>query len=185
VSSEEQFQRRIGERDVFRLAIRGHAMIEDLIDAGLRGALVGGASSDIMKLQFSRRLELARSLGLIDANTKRLVHELGRIRNEFAHGRTDDLHPERARALVDPLKKVYPGLVGTTDNNPMANIDKSTPIEVLRSGLMGGYVAVDAAIKRAERERGERDAALGAKRMQDAIRVTLSQMLESREQASE
>lgn len=174
---------RLQDDDPFRVAIRGHVVLEDIVDEALREMLTGHGSADVMGLQFSRRLALATSLGLITENDRRLVHELGRIRNDFAHGTIEELSLPRAKQLLAPLRAIYPepaaGRPGV-----LAEVG-ATPHRILTSSLMGAFVAINWSIDRARAERSEREQALVEKRQQSPIALTLADLFRQSQSRAE
>jgi hypothetical protein len=54
----------ITEQDPFRLIIRGHALIEEVIDEGIDHAFPDGAPRELKNLRLSGRLALANGLDL-------------------------------------------------------------------------------------------------------------------------
>jgi hypothetical protein len=145
------------QRDTFKLAIQGHALLEDLIDNGIRSALPGGASREIMRLTFKTRLALAESLAIIAPPTKRLILELGRIRNEFAHGRVRELTAARARELVGPARALFPEMTG-----PVETLETASPHGILSAALFLAFIAGSESIHAAADDRAQREAAFQA-----------------------
>jgi hypothetical protein len=97
----------ITERDPFRLIIRGHALIEDVLDAGINSAFTGGTPRELKRIAFSARVALARALELITPELSDAILAVAAVRHEFAHGRhdefTDDHVASVGRAVVPLL----------------------------------------------------------------------------------
>jgi hypothetical protein len=94
----------VTEEDVFRLAIRGFAVIEDLSAAGIADAFDGSIPSELKRLPFPARLALFGAVTDFTKDNLKPVVALAKLRNDFAHGRLDDLTKQRADKLADEFR---------------------------------------------------------------------------------
>jgi hypothetical protein len=104
--TDEQFDELLLKQDPFKLAIRGQMAIEADLDAAIAEAFGGDVPREIRSARFGIRLALAVGLRIIPRDMKGLFERLANVRNDFAHGRVDDLTPQRARSLERELRVV-------------------------------------------------------------------------------
>lgn len=126
------------EEDNFRLAIRGFAVIEDSIAAGIAEAFEGPMPSELKRLPFRARLALFSAVTSFPEQSVKPLIALARLRNDFAHGRLNDLTRQRANSLADEFRKVFPRTAETILKKA------ETPHSVLGRCLFMGDVVVDA-----------------------------------------
>jgi len=88
----------VREQHVFKLAIRGHAAGEELIDATIAEAFRGGTPKELKRLPFRSRLALLSALTYMNKDFAKALEALAEVRHDFAHGRLNDLTPERAES---------------------------------------------------------------------------------------
>lgn len=89
------------EPDEFKLAIRGQTAIESEIDAAIAASFDGPVPRELDPAsRFQIRLALLVGLGIVPQQWKPMFEELARVRNDFAHGKINELDAKRARALV-------------------------------------------------------------------------------------
>jgi hypothetical protein len=103
-------QELLREDDPFRLVIRAHAEIEQLIAMATRSVFIEGKMPEELKhLGFIRTLSLAISLGLVPSEAKGLIKPLTDLRNEFAHSQGPaDVSRTRAREILRPCRPHLP-----------------------------------------------------------------------------
>jgi hypothetical protein len=105
-------QELLREDDPFRLVIRAHAEIEQLIAMATQSVFIEGKMPEELKhLGFIRTLSLslAISLGLVPSEAKGLIKPLTDLRNEFAHGQGPaDVSRTRAREILRPCRPDLP-----------------------------------------------------------------------------
>jgi hypothetical protein len=145
------------QRDTFKLAIQGPAMIADLIDDGIKGALPGGAGRRLLRMSVERRLELAESLAIISPPARRLILALDKIRNDFAHIRVRELTQERARALIPLVRALF-----DEPPAPVGSMEAASPHAILSAALFVAYRTANTSIEAAADQRARREAAFQA-----------------------
>jgi uncharacterized protein YutE (UPF0331/DUF86 family) len=103
-------QELLREDDPFRLVIRAHAEIEQLIAMATQSVFVEGKMPEELRhLGFIRKLSLAISLGLVPPEAMELIKQLTELRNELAHGRgAAELSRARARQILRPCRPHLP-----------------------------------------------------------------------------
>jgi hypothetical protein len=98
-----------GERDSFKLAIRGFSAIEADIDTFVEEAFELPLPGGVRGLGgFERRLAVASALGVVPGPYVGAVKTLARVRHDFAHGNITELSEERARQLREAFRDVTP-----------------------------------------------------------------------------
>lgn len=106
--SQEEYDRATdifaGEDDPFRLVIRGHALIEEVVDQGIDNAFADGMPAELKRLRLAARLSLAQALELITPEVAKAVTTLAKIRNRLAHGVDADVTDEDVRSLLRVLE---------------------------------------------------------------------------------
>jgi hypothetical protein len=146
-------QELLSEEDTFRLAIRAHAEVEQLVAMAIESLFVDHRTPDELKyLGFTRSLALAISLGLIPAEVKGLVKPLTDLRNDFAHtGGPVHLSPGRARQLLRACRPYLPEQI-------KQHLKNEPPITYLRLAAAVIYLQVADGVRvaLAEREFAER-----------------------------
>jgi hypothetical protein len=96
------------EKDPFRLVIRGHALIEEVLDDAINGAFPSGTPAELKRIRLPARLALAKALELITPELAAAIAALARIRNEFAHGGADEVTQEHARMMGEVIAPLLP-----------------------------------------------------------------------------
>jgi hypothetical protein len=125
------------ERDIFRLAIRGHALLEDALDTGISEAFQGDPPPELGR-QFRLRMALFAALAPLTPELVTAVHAVAAVRNEFAHGRINDLLRERAKALAQDVRPVIP------ESDIVEFIDSEDPLTVFAASLVIAYSGIEA-----------------------------------------
>jgi hypothetical protein len=97
----------LDEDDDFRLAVRGFAEIEKMIDEAITDALPGRWKGKIRTFGgFENRLTLAVALAILPQDWMPNIRDLARLRNDFAHGKIEHLTRSRARHLARALHPI-------------------------------------------------------------------------------
>jgi hypothetical protein len=147
------FEKLLKEPDMFKLAIRGHAAIEDLLERGIAEAFEGEAPAELRRLPFRTRLALFAALVRLPDTYCRAIGLLAQLRHDFAHGRIEELTPQRAEELAAQLRPIGPPAVAEF-------YDTGNPRVILVTGLTAAYIAADAAMELAEKRRHDQQAAI-------------------------
>ncbi len=94
--------------DPFRLSIVGFASIEDQITEALAEAFGGELPDEIRRTPFKACLALARAMNLIPELLRDPLGRLEALRNDFAHGKIDELDEARGKDLLTALAGMIP-----------------------------------------------------------------------------
>jgi len=89
--------------DTFTLTIRGHQGVDELLTLALTEVLGQEHNVEIGALRFPLRVELGVALGAFPPDLRRVLLELNRIRNRFAHERSATFEGADAAQLVASL----------------------------------------------------------------------------------
>jgi hypothetical protein len=106
--TDDEFGRLLKEPDPFKLAIRGHAAIEAMINDAIVEAVEGCPAKDLLRLPFRTRLAFAVALGLIVPEHKAMITALAKLRNDFAHGDLQHLTAPRVRTMMQVFVPLLP-----------------------------------------------------------------------------
>jgi hypothetical protein len=152
-------QELLAEDDEFRLAIRAHAEIEQLVTLALVSVFVDQTMPDWMEhVGFKRDLSLAISLGLLPPAAKELVGPLTDLRNELAHGPGPaTVSAARAKAVLGPCRPYLPEQIKQRLKNEPA-------ITYLRLAAATIYLEFADGIRVAVWERAAAEAALAERK---------------------
>ena len=138
--SSEEFGRLLDTDDPFRLAIRGHTALDELVKAGLEDALGPGR----LNVNPATRLDIANRLGLLSEIGRQGMRALGEFRNWYAHRVGDSPPPDKMRNLVAALK--HPdGTMILGDLEPKAR--SGTDEQALRIVLIALRLEIEASIE--------------------------------------
>jgi hypothetical protein len=153
--TEAEWAELVTEDDAFKLAIRGQTAIEGSIDAAIAEALVGDVPPELgPTTPFRTRLALAVGLMVIPPTFRDAFKEHARLRNDFAHGKIQELTPARAQELVASLRPLL-GQVGPPLADVEAKLLDAPPIVVLRTTLTICRTIVQAARRTHEERRAD------------------------------
>jgi hypothetical protein len=94
--------------DIFRLAIRGHAVLEAKLGAAIAEGFRGDTPSEIQNLPFRIRLALFKALTMLPDKYLDVIKAVARMRNNFAHGQIDELTSEQAAELAAVTRAASP-----------------------------------------------------------------------------
>jgi hypothetical protein len=125
----------LNEQDTFKLSIRGHSAIEDLLDSGIAEAFGGSVPKELARLHFAARIALAIALGIHIEPLRNALLANAKVRHDFAHGRIHDLSAVRAAALVRELPAEAPDL-GSWPG------DKEPPPRIIQAMVIGVLYAL-------------------------------------------
>jgi hypothetical protein len=143
--------------DPFRLAILGFASIEHRLNEALAEAFDGELPDELRRSHFKARVALARALTLMPNDFRGPLGRLKKLRDDFAHGKLDDLTPSEAAGLYAAIKELAPDvethLPGLKDEQP--EIILATFLIILEVGL--NAVFEDARDRRARQEEAMRE----------------------------
>lgn len=154
------------ELDVFKLAIRGHAAIEDVIDATITEAFGGSTPNELRRLPFRTRLALLVALTPLPKKYAKAIDALAQLRHDFAHGRLDELTSERANAIGDEFRATLPESMGK-------QLDRaSDPRGVLVLCVFSAHMAVEITRELARKRREEERKAL---KLQEDLKKLLAE----------
>jgi hypothetical protein len=98
----DQFAQQLIAEDELGSVVRAHLHIEYHLDQLIEASVPNPGALHTLDLDYSGRVRLLSVLGFSDALTKPL-HNLGGLRNMFAHKLTFKLTPERMRSLYETL----------------------------------------------------------------------------------
>jgi len=142
------FKRVLAEEDVFKLAIRGHAAIEDAIDTAIAAGFGGTTPPELRRLPFRTRLALLAALTPLPNAILKPLDSLAQLRHDFAHGRLDDLPPERVQEISNQFHAAARGMPALADL-----VAAQSPREALRICLRLAWVFVRASATLATQQR--------------------------------
>jgi len=156
----------IAEKDAFRLTVRAHAEIEQLVLMALQSVFVDSKLPDDLKhIGFARSLSLAIALGLIPPELKQVVKSLTDLRNEFAHaGGPNELSAARAKELIRPIRPLLPDKI-------IQELKGKSPLFYLRVAVFVIYVELARAIRLATAERDFAEQAVAEVRAKPILTV--------------
>jgi len=97
--------------DPFRLVILGFASLEDQLHGALAEAFDDQLPDELRRSYFKARLALARALTLISDDFRDPLGLLKKLRDDFAHGKLNDLSRSEASRLYAAIKKLAPDVV--------------------------------------------------------------------------
>jgi hypothetical protein len=111
---------------------------------------------------FAAKIELAFRLGLISRETRRMLHILRDIRNDFAHGTeavslAGEPTKSRIRAVFDQLPEIHEAIIGTIDETlrqePATTLESFIESDRGRRTIFDVFFAINAmALRRIELE---------------------------------
>jgi hypothetical protein len=107
--STYEFNRLLDTDDPLRLAIRGHAALEALVNAGLRQALgdVEELPRPVSRASLPVRLAIAHGVGILTSEGAVGMEALGKLRNLLAHGDLEDEIPGQTLAkIADAMRPI-------------------------------------------------------------------------------
>jgi len=110
----ERLQAALRDDDVFRVVIRGFAVLEDALEGRIREALVQPLAG-IGSASFRRKLDLAVALGFLEPAHRPRFQDLATLRNDLTHGKID---PETVTAEM--MEALYERLQSQTGMQPFA-----------------------------------------------------------------
>jgi hypothetical protein len=154
--TRKEFAAILAERDSFKLAIRGQSALEDTVNAAIIDAFVGVKPKLGELGSFDRRLKLAVALGIVGTELEKSLRALADLRNEFAHGKFEDLTLVRARKSLDLAR--LPSEVQVVLEHAEARV-------WLKVALLFAHSELCASIEFAKREREEARTALALQRL--------------------
>jgi hypothetical protein len=94
----------VQEADVFRVAIQGHAAVEERIDLTIADAFGGNTPNELKRLPFRTRLALLVALTQVPKKFTKPLETLAQLRHDFAHGRIDGVPPYRDRKTASAAR---------------------------------------------------------------------------------
>jgi hypothetical protein len=142
--------------DLFKLAILGHAAIEELMDAAIAEAFGGQTPAELKRLGFRTRLALLAALTQLPKKYQKALMALAQVRHDFAHGRIVDLTPERGQALADAFVPLLDE--GRHPDVRKALTDTSRPRILLIASLAAARPIVEVAANLARVKRANKNA---------------------------
>jgi hypothetical protein len=143
----------VHERDVFKLAIRGHAAVEELINLTIADALGGTTPAELRRLSFPARLALMIAFTPLDDGAARPIAALAKLRNDFAHGDIETLTLDRARSLADVFRPAVP-------ESAHEFLDSDSPLVILAACVTLAHALVDAGREAAQMIADRKEGAL-------------------------
>jgi hypothetical protein len=143
----------LGERDLFRLVIRGFALISD---EAVENAFGGSIPSELSRLRLPARLALAEALAAVTPELSEAIQRLGKIRHRLAHTVEGDVTDEEVRRVWDAITAA-----GELDGQDRTEY---SPGDQLRVAISALWSAVDDAGAAAYGQRSEVQKALTAYR---------------------
>jgi len=151
----EVLEELLGEKDLFRLVIRGFALICEELDEAVANAFGGPIPSDLSRLRLPARLALAQALGAVTPELSVAIQRLGKIRHRLAHTVAGEATDEEVRGVWDAIS-------GEGDELEHADPDEYSPGDQLRLAISAIWGAVDNAGADAYVQRAEAQNALTA-----------------------
>jgi hypothetical protein len=143
--------------DPFRLTILGFASIEHRLNEALADAFDGELPDELRRSHFKARVALARALTLMPDDFRGPLGRVKKLRDDFAHGKLDELTRSEAAGLFAAIKEIAPDvethLPGLKDEQP--EIILSTLLTMLEVAL--DAVFEDARERRATGEEAMRE----------------------------
>jgi hypothetical protein len=150
--TDDPFLALMASEDDFRVAIRGFADLEAAIDEGIADSFVAETQPNMREFGgFRTRLALAVALGVVPRDYASQLSALAKIRNDFAHGKIDELTAANTETLRPSLKLTYP-------DEMYDQLMGAPPATLLRVALVGAHASLQVSIKvaREQRERARR-----------------------------
>jgi hypothetical protein len=154
----------LAEDDPFRLVIRAHAEIEQLVTLALVSAFIDQTMPDWLEhVGFKRDLSLAISLGLLAPSAKDLVGPLTRLRNKLVHDRGPvTVSAARAKAVLGPFRPYLPEEI-------RQRLKNEPPITYLRLAAATIYLEFADGIRVAVWERAAAEEALAERKAKSVL----------------
>jgi hypothetical protein len=128
--------------DPFRLAILGFAKIEETLNRALADAFGGELPDELRRTHFNVRVSLAVALGLMPEAFRPPLGKLKQIRDEFAHGKRDDLTPSRGREIYASTRALVPDIeteVPSLKNEEQPEIHLVNLLFIVETGLLASF----------------------------------------------
>jgi hypothetical protein len=118
----------LGENDLFRLVIRGFALISEELDEAVANAFGGPIPSELSRLRLPARLALAEALGAVTPELSVAIQRLGKIRHRLAH-RVAGEATERRYAASGTQSQAKANSTGSilTTTAPATSFDSRSP----------------------------------------------------------
>jgi hypothetical protein len=91
----------LNEKDLFRLVIRGFALISDELDKAIANAFGGFIPDELNRLRLPARLALAHALGAVTPGLGAAIQRLGKVRHRLAHTASGEATDAEIRGLTD------------------------------------------------------------------------------------
>src|SRR5437899_2281902 len=132
VVSYEEFEAVLNSPELLTVAVRGHLLIVRVLDALLTETLPSPHALEISRMSAALKLDLVAALGLVDGESCRLGHFLGKIRNRFAHDSAAAFTEPDAEELRSTLSPKHREMVVSMEERSGGGAD---PVEVLRCAL--------------------------------------------------
>jgi hypothetical protein len=161
----------VKEQDTFRLAILGHAAVEERIDAAISEAFRGSTPGELKGLPFRTRLALFAALTQLPEKYLAALTALAKLRNRFAHGDLDELSSERAKPLVDAFRPLLPD---NPDPRMIQALDPTNPRIALATCLLMAQVSIESLAEFTRKRREEERKGLKALRFQEDLKRLLA-----------
>jgi hypothetical protein len=152
----------LAEKDLFRLVIRGFALISDELDEAIENAFGGPIPSELSRLRLPARLALAEALSAVTPEISLAIQRLGKIRHRLAHSVAGEASDNEIRGVWEAT--VAAGELD--DQDP----EEYSPGDELRLAISALWTAVDDAGAEAYVMRAEAQKALTAYRQGRAAR---------------
>lgn len=183
--TDQEFATLMTEKDPFKLAIRGHTAIEADIDAATAEVFVGDVPGEIRSARFGIRLALAIGLGILGPEDRPLFDVLAKFRNDFAHGKINDLDGHHARRLAHVVRAALLGGESAEAAGIEKTLAEGKPIMSLKIALIFARAAVKISAEAARKSRDDERLIVATHRLLEQRRAGLLEALATEEQAAE
>jgi hypothetical protein len=169
--------------DPFRFAILGFDAIDKQLNAALAEAFGGELPEEIRMMRWKARVGLADALTLLPVDIADPLGRLAKVRDDFAHGRIDDLDDARAAELKTSIRQLAP----TVDSDYPTLLKDMDPFMVLSTLFLFVQEALTIAIDEAREQRETREEAMREwwQRRRPAMTLTPEEVAELVRQAEE
>jgi hypothetical protein len=121
--------------DTAQIVLKGHLVVEDLMNKALESFVFHGDHIDDARLQFHQKLELCRSISLKDNknNMWNLIKKINSLRNALSHS----IDKERRNKAIQSLMSIYDHEFDPKTRNIDGMSDEAALCIAAISGVLG------------------------------------------------
>lgn len=146
--------------DLVVIGLRGHTVIDRLLNRLLIEILPGEHKLEVGRLGFGLKVDLIIALGFLNPKERALYFKLNKIRNDLAHGLKMGITDEEAKDILNLLSDCQREIIGELPSEPLHVLRKCillaiATIQVARTRSAAQRIRKAIALRRAEELLGE------------------------------